>query len=477
MLRRWLRRGLLGLLLVLLVVGGLALRVACSFEALPVWPLASLGPVEPLLVVRDVRVFTATGHEFLEHQDVVVRAGRIEAVRATGEPLPAGSRVIEGMGTRTLMPGLVDAHVHVLSSGGAPWQRFHFAPEHNLEAQLYAGVTTVFDLGGFAGELEALAQKTGAGTLAGPRIFHTGQPITAPGSHPLPAAGALLPWPAGSLLGLIIPTVATPDEARAAVARTVEDRVDYVKVICDRIPADSPAIDAASLQAAIAAAHERGHKVFVHVGSAADAVLAAEAGADVLAHGPRDRVTPEQVAALVRTRVPVIMTMAGWIGVNAIAAGTYQPTALDRAITPAVVLGEVTGAAGGRLNSTPVIGAMAREVDPAVMRGNARVLYEAGVPLLIGTDSALPGAYPGGGLHEELRLLHEAGVPVSELLLAATSRAAAIVAEDPDFGQVRAGLVADLLLVEGDPREDISATTRIVRVVRAGRVVKRLERP
>lgn len=477
MVRRWLVRGSWLLLALLVIVGGLALRVACSFEALPVWPLVELGPVEAVMVFRDVRVFPATGHEFVEHQDVVVRAGRIEAMRPTGSPVPAGARVIEGLGTRTLMPGLIDAHVHVLSSGGAPWQRFHFVPEHNLEAQLYAGVTTVFDLGGFAGDLEELAQGTEAGTLAGPRIFHTGQPITAPGSHPLPAARALLPWPAGSLLGLIVPTVATPEQARAAVASTLADRVDYVKAICDHIPADSPALDGASLQAAIEEAHARGFKIFVHVGDAAQSVHAAEAGADVLAHGPRDRLTPEQVAALARTRVPIVMTMAGWIGVHAIREGSYAPTQLDRAITPPVVLDEVTGAAGARLAATPVIGAMAAEVDPSVMRGNARVLYEAGVPLLIGTDSALPGAYPGGGLHEELRLLHEAGVPVSELLLAATSRAAAIVASEPEFGQVRPGLVADLLLVEGDPREDIAATTRIVEVVRAGRVVRRLARP
>ena len=482
MLPRWLRRALWLLLLLIVVVAALALRIACSFETLPVWPLVQLGPVEPQLVFRDVRVFPATGHEFLEHQDVVVRAGRIESIGPTGGPLPDGpTRIIEGNGTQTLLPGLIDAHVHLLSSGGAPWQAYHFVPEHNLEAHLYAGVTTVFDLGGFPGQLEELATKVESGELPGPRIFHTGSPITAPGSHPLPAAQALLPWPAGQLLGFIIPTAATPAEARAAVAAMATEPVDYVKAICEHIPADSPAMDEATLTAAIAAAHEHQLKIFVHVGDATQAVMAAQAGADVLAHGPRDRLSPEQVAALARTRVPVIMTMAGWLGVHEIGAGTYEPSGLDRAITPAELLDAVTGAAGRRLDATPVIGAMAREVDPAVMRGNARVLYEAGVPLLIGTDSALPGAYPGGGFHEELRLLHEAGVPVSELLLAATSRAAAIVAAQPDFGldfgQVAPGMSADLLLVEGDPREDFGALTRIVKVIRAGRVVQRLERP
>lgn len=466
----------LGAALVAIVV--IVLRVVWVvwfMAALPTRPLVRLGPVEPVLVLRDVRVFPATGPGFLEHQDVVVRAGAIAAVQATGAPVPAGARVVEGHGERTLLPGLVDAHVHILSSGGAPWQSYAFAPEHNLEAHLYAGVTTVFDLGGFAGELAALGERTAAGELAGPRIFHTDSPITAPGSHPLPTARELLPWPLGSLLTLVIPAVATPDEARAAVAATAAKGVDYIKAICDRIPADSPDLDADSLAAIVAAARERGLKTFVHIGSAEQAVRAVRAGADVLAHGVRDPLTPAQAAEL--ARVPMIVTLAAWLGVEAIAAGRYTPSALDRAITPPEILDEVAGPAGARIAGVPVLGDMSRSVDPAVMQANVRLLHAAGATLLAGTDSALPGAYPGGGLHEELRLLHAAGVPVEDVLLGATSRAARVVRDAPDFGSIAPGMVADLLLIEGDPRVDIGATSRIALVVRAGRVVERLAPP
>ena len=473
--RRWFRWLLWSFGALVLAVAGIALRVACILEELPTRPLVRLGPVEPVLVLRDVRVFPATGPEFLEHQDVVVEAGVIAALRATGGPLPAGARVIEGHGERTLLPGLVDAHVHLLSSGGAPWQTYGFAPEHNLEAHLYAGVTTVFDLGGFAGDLAALAVRVEAGELPGPRIFHTDQPITAPGSHPLPTARELLPWPLGQLLPLLIPAVATPTQARAAVDAIADKGVDYIKAICDHIPADSPDLDADSLQAIVAAAHARGLKAFVHIGSAEEAVRAVRAGADLLAHGVRDPLTPAQAAEL--ARVPMVVTLAAWLGVAAIEEGAYTPSALDHAITPPQILDAVAGPAGARMATIPVLGDMARSVDPAVMQANVRLLHAAGATLLVGTDSALPGAYPGGGLHEELRLLHTAGVPVADLLLGATSRAAQVVRAQPDFGAVAPGLVADLLLIEGDPRVDIGATSRIALVVRAGRVVERLAPP
>ena len=116
------------------------------------------------------------------------------------------------------------------------------------------------------------------------------------------------------------------------------------------------------------------------------------------------------------------------------------------------------------------------ELEPRARDGwgeTVRRLHGAGVVMLVGTDSPLPGVYVGGSFHEEMRRMVEAGVPAGDVLLGATGRAARWIEAAPDYGTVEVGKVADLVLVEGDPVVDIGATRAIVEVWRAGRPVGR----
>lgn len=454
----------------------LALLLLGCFSRLETRELVRLGPVEPVLLFHDVSVFPATGPELLRHQDVLVREGRIASVEPTGPPAPEGAVVIAGAG-RTLLPGLVDAHVHVGGEPGPPWAAVVPDPEFHLQAWLYSGVTTVFDLGGEAAELEALAAKADSGALPGPRIRHTGRPITAPGGHPIPFTKVLAPWPVDALIVAGVPTAADPDEGRAAIARQLAlPGVAFAKIVCDRVPDDGPRLDDATLQAMVETAHAAGKRAFVHVGSAEDALSAVRAGADVLAHTTyRSRLSPAEVAEIAASGVPVIHTLVAFDGFHRVANGIFEPTPLEREILPAGFLAEVAGQAGSRLGAWPglpelIAGLEAHHPDLAA---NVAALHAAGSPVIVGSDSVLPAIWPGSALHTELRLLVEAGVPSADVLLGATARAAALLGET-EYGTIEAGKSADLLLVEGDPLQDITATTRIVEVIRAGRRVERL---
>src|SRR5687768_8151960 len=155
-------------------------------------------PSTPLIVFHDVRVFTATSTEVLEHHDVEVRAGRIVDVRPTGSPIPEGARVFEGEG-RTLLPGLVDAHAHTHVTGAPPWYVVIPEPEHALQEAIYAGTTTIHDMGGPT--VDVLKLRAMRPDFPKPRMLVSGMMLTAKGGYPGSYIKRVLPeWLTGVML-------------------------------------------------------------------------------------------------------------------------------------------------------------------------------------------------------------------------------------------------------------------------------------
>ncbi len=458
---------LLALVFALLVMRALGERI----EHAPL--IASMEPRAPTLI-RDVRVFTGRELAPRDAQDVLLRDGRIAALGPTGTVEAGDATVIEGRGF-TLLPGLVNAHVHVMAPGGVPWRPVAPSPEHNLEAWLAAGVTTVYDLGGPPPWLSDLARRVEEGELPGPRVIHGGYPMTAPESHPLPAGRALAPWPLSMFISATVYTIHDEEDARRAVASVDDGRLPYVKVIVDELPEGSPRLSPALLAEIVAEAHRRELKAFVHVGGPGDARAAAEAGADVIAHMiHRGTLDDETVRLLADARTPVIATLHGFAATAELAEGTYDPSELARRLHDPALVDPVTGAAGQAFAELPVLGEFAQTLLRERERWgeNLRRLHAAGVPILVGTDAPLPGVLPGAAMHEELQALHEVGIPSAELLQAATWSAARLLDDAPEFGAVEVGMRADLLLVEGDPIADLTALTRIQGLWRDGRRVQ-----
>ena len=225
---------------------------AALFAAAEVLPAA-----EPV-VIQNVRVFD--GSRMLPRTSVAIADGCIAGV-GRNLKIPARARIIDGRG-KTLLPGLIDAHVHVRTT-------------EDLAAALAFGVTTCLDMFTMH-ELAARARAEQAAGRADGRadLLSAGTPATAPGGH-------------GTEYGVAIPTLSRPEEARAFVDARLAEGSDYLKIIKDDGSAFGfrrPTLDRATVAALIKAAHARGRLALVHIATVEDAREALGSGADGIAH-------------------------------------------------------------------------------------------------------------------------------------------------------------------------------------------------
>lgn len=418
--------------------GSMKLLVAIALSAVlvPGWCLAQSVPPQ---LVQDVRVFD--GEAVRDHQNVLIRDGRISAI---GKQIPfiPGETVIPGNG-RTLLPGLVDAHVHIPKDATAA-----------LRQGIVLGVTTQLDMYSSPDKLPTLKalEKADAPNLSDLRT--AGMGATVPGGHPTPPGGGGLP------------TLTRPEEAQAFADARIAEGADYIKVILDdfsEFHRRIPTLDAPTLRALVLAAHERGKLVVAHVLTAKYAQEAIEAGVDGLAHmyeGEDFKGDFGEFAAL--HHIFVIPTLS----VIYLDCGQSPgiATAEDARLSPYIRQKWMMGlkvALNPKLNG----------VCDSTRKG-MKQLVDARVPILAGTDAPVQGTTYGASLHEELRLLVGAGLSPIQALTAATETPTKIFHLD-DRGRIAAGLRADLVLVQGDPTKDITATENIVKVWKKGVPVER----
>lgn len=315
---------------------------------------------------------------------------------------PAGASVIDG-GGGVLLPGLIDAHVHL-----------HDA--ETLDLLCAHGVTTALDMACWPpARIDALRDQRGRTD-----IRSAGTPATTSGSTHSHIPG----FPAAGL-------VDSPDAAAQFVAERVDAGSDYIKIIADIPGPDQPTMDAL-----VAAAHDRGKLTVVHATATPTFAMAVTAGADMITHVPLDHPLDASI----------IHRMAS--------AGTLAIPTLTMMEGIAATIGAVAG------------------LDYAAARSSVTAMYAAGIPILAGTDAnATPGVpfspRHGESLHHELELLVDAGLSTTDALRAATSLPARCFGLS-DRGVVAPGYRADLILLDGDPLADIRATRNIRRVWCAG---------
>jgi imidazolonepropionase-like amidohydrolase len=437
--------------------------------------------IPPGYAIRNVRVFDAARGALLDGLlDVFVRDGRIVAVAKPGRPAD-GLVEIDGR-AGTLLPGLVDAHGHVVAGTAPPWLGELPNQTENLEAFLYAGVTTVLDAAALTPAVFGTRRQLAAGELVGPRLYAAGPMFTAPGGHPVAILRATVPF---FLRWYVVPRLSrelgTPDEARAAVGALLAERPDVVKVVIDRLPPDAPRIGNDVLAALVARAHEGGLRVVAHIGTSVDVEDAMAAGVDALLHGVYLEDISDAAVAAVRARnAPVAPTISVFDRVGE--AGRMRPdgfSPLEREIAKPEVLQALTRfpepTTPDLERQKAMFAAVAAGRD--ARRRNVAKLRAAGVTILAGSDSANTGHIPGAALHLELAALVEAGMTPGEALRAATlDNARFIAGADPEFGSIAPGKRADLVLVEGDPTADIRATQRIRDVFQNGVQLERRPR-
>lgn len=396
--------------------------------------------------ITDTRVFD--GDKTIDHADVVVKDGRIVSVGAHAA-IPAGVTVIDGRG-KTVIPGLIDSHVHVFPFAQADAVRF--------------GVTTELDMFAFTPDFkswdaqrESLAQTNQADT------WSAGIGVTVPDGHPTELMKYM---PPGSPM---LPTLGANDDPKAFVDARVKEGSDYIKIILEdtseyQRPTRMPTLTEAQLCGVIAEAHKDGKLTTTHVQQESRAREAIGCGTDGLAHLFPDVVADADFVKLAKSHHVFIQTTASvWTGVSGLHRA--QDLANDPRVAPylsPMQRGSLLMGDGSHVMP---------QFFPNVLK-SLKLLHDAGVPLLAGTDAPNPGTAHGVALHEELQILVEAGFTPEAALNAATALPAKIF-HLGDRGHVSPGHRADLMLIDGDPTAHIADTLSIDRIWKNGYAIDR----
>jgi imidazolonepropionase-like amidohydrolase len=385
--------------------------------------------------IRDVRIFD--GRRVTERGSVLVSNGRIVAAGAL--PLPSYQQVYDGRGM-TLLPGLIDCHVHSFEGSRADALRF--------------GVTTELDMFSDPSPLAgARRQRRCTAKTDQADLWSSGIGVTVPGGHPLAP-------------GWDFPRVTPDTDIEQFVADRIAEGADYVKVILENGgPPPRPPLSTLStdqFEQVIAAAHKYHRRAVIHTEKLQLALTAVRSGADGLVHVFWDtEAGPQDIDEIRRSGAFVVPTFSvvDW------GAGAKELLADDR-VEP-----WLSGAQRYLLEQTPED----RPGRPDFLKigsANVRRLHAAGVPILAGTDTPVRANANGVSMLIELSHLVGAGLSPCEAMAAATS----VPAHEfglTDRGRIAPGLRADLMLVEGDPTTDITDLRAITAIWKNGHLVDR----
>jgi imidazolonepropionase-like amidohydrolase len=407
------------------------------------------------LVVRDVAILDGTGREPSGRRDVEIRDGRIAAIRANGtSPSGSATRDVDGAGC-TLLPGLTDAHVHFALIGS----RGHHGDDpliHHvlrvagyIEGALDEGFTTVRDAGGLE---PTWAKAVEAGLVRGPRILPSGSVLSQTGGHGDDRAAHDALHRAASIPGLIAHSeiVDGPDEVRRAAREQLRRGATQIKllasggIVSPTDPFDSVQFSAAEIEAAVEVARGWHTYVLAHCHTSPAIDVAIEAGVRSIEHGSLlEPATAARMAELDVFLVPTLQTL------------------------------EMLAAHPERWSLPPEKVALLRSVYEQCLE-SVRVAADAGVA--IGSGSDVVG--PWQGRRGEEIVLKARVLGAHEAIVSATRTNTELFGLEDRIGTVEVGKDADLVLVRGEPLDDVELLADpacLPVVVKAGAVVKDLD--
>jgi imidazolonepropionase-like amidohydrolase len=422
------------------------------------------------LAITHVTVVDTMGGPAQQDVTVVIRNRRIASIEKTGSTsVPKDAQQVDGRG-KFLIPGLWDMHVHLSWSTSSA-----------LPALVANGVTGVRDMGGRLSEIDEWRMKIAAGLLVGPRIIRAGPMLN------------------GQKFNSYQMVPGNPDETRGVVRALKEVGVDFIKVH-RRLPKDS-------YFAAIDEAKRQGLQLVGHIPMTVTPEEASNAGQATIEHtetlfegtfsaGLKEGQLPAAIrrfrseasekgdplslgegrgqgkklfAQFVKNGTVVTPTLATW----RFTIQSLDPSTPEDPRSRYVALSLRKEAQKGAKSVSPEMLAGMKETF-AELREVVRQMNRSRVTLMAGTDTAGP-RIPGFGLHDELAILAEVGLTPLQVLQAATLIPARLMKNTSDFGTVETGKIADLVLLDADPLDDIRNTQRISAVVIGGKLLLRAD--
>ena len=429
-----------------------------TFIALAAATAAAQAPTDSVVVIHAGRLLDRADRPARGASTVIVRNGRVEAVRdgfAAPEGYPAGATIVD-LRERYVLPGLIDCHVHLdtdragqeglVESMTQNDAYFAYQALANARKTLDAGFTTVRNLGDDRGVTLALRDAIAAGTVAGPRILDAGTGVSTTSGH-------------GDRTLSLNPDIAEhvsetnlcdgPESCRRAVRAQVRRGVDVIKIMTtggvnSRIGAGvGKQMFDNEAQALIETAHLYGKKIAVHAHGADGVNLALKYGADSIEHGTL--LDEESVQLFLKNGayyVPTLSTVNGYLERLAKDPNAYPP-------------------------------AVRAKIDWRIqITGKALALaYPRGVKIAFGTDA---GVSKHGRNADEFELLVKHGMPPAAAIKAATLNAADLLGIAAEAGSIEPGKRADLIAVAGDPLSDVTVLKRVSFVMKDGIVHKQV---
>jgi imidazolonepropionase-like amidohydrolase len=404
-------------------------------------------PATPI-VLKAAHLFDAVSGNITDHGVVVVNGTKIEAV-GSDAMIPPGAKVID-LGDATLLPGFIDAHVHLSAESSHNWYLdfyqdiMRFPAEqalygaHYAKLTLEAGITTVRDVGSTDYISLGLRNAIRAGMIPGPRMLVANYAIGATGGH---ADQSPYPPERIAVAGPVHGVCNGPDECRAAVRYQVKFGADVIKfmpsggVLSLSDPVDNPQLTQEEMNAIVSEAHSWGRKVAAHCHGDRAAKMAIAAGVDSIEHG--SFLKDDTLAEMKKKHVYLVATLfAGfWVGEHA--------------------------------NEFPDAIAVKARAAAASSQQMFQHAVKIGVPLAMGTDAAVE---PHGQNAREFSLMTKNGLSAAQALMAGTANGADLLGLADQIGTLQPGKLADVVAVAGNPLTDIKATEHPLLVMKEGTI-------
>jgi imidazolonepropionase-like amidohydrolase len=421
--------------------------VAAAIVASSSWADEAAAPARPI-VLKAAHLFDSVSGKLSEHGVVVVSGNKIVAVGADSK-IPDGAQVID-LGDATLLPGFIDAHVHLSEESSVNWYRdffegvMRFPAEqalygaHYAKITLEAGITTVRDVGSSDYVSLGLRNAINAGMIPGPRMLVANYAIGATGGH---ADQAPVPPQRMAVAGPILGVCNGPEECREAVRYQVKYGADVIKfmpsggVLSLSDPVDNPQLTQEEMNAIVAEAHNWGRKVAAHCHGDRAAKMAIAAGVDSIEHG--SFLKDDTLLEMKKKHVYLVATLfaGAWVGEH---LDTFPPSI--------------------------AVKARAAAAQAQLMFQHA---VKIGTPLAMGTDAAVE---PHGLNAREFSLMTKNGLAPELALMAGTANGADLLGLADKTGTLAAGKFADVIAVPGNPLTDMKATEHPVFVMKDGTV-------
>jgi imidazolonepropionase-like amidohydrolase len=436
--------GLLG------IAAALVAPLVASFIAGPSFADPAPATARPI-VLKAAHLFDSVSGKLVEHGVVVVEGTKILAVGSDAK-VPDNAEVID-LGDATLLPGFIDAHVHLSAQSSPNWYRDFFEDimrfpaeqalygAHYAKLTLEAGITTVRDVGSSDYIALGLRNAIKAGMIPGPRMLVSNYAIGSTGGH---ADQSPVPPQRIAVAGPILGVCNGPEECREAVRYQVKYGADVIKfmpsggVLSLADPVDNVQLTQEEMNAIVSEAHNWGRKVAAHCHGDRAAKMAIAAGVDSIEHG--SFLQDDTLLEMKKKHVYLVATLfaGAWVGEH---LDTFPPSI--------------------------AVKARAAAAQAQLMFQHA---VKIGTPLAMGTDAAVE---PHGLNAREFSLMTKNGLSASQALMAGTANGADLLGLADQIGTLTAGKSADIVAVAGNPLTDMRATEHPVFVMKEGTVYVR----